>query len=141
MSKNEIFTNKFYPSLPNVPFLSQTHQFCVYTLRSDQIKVSLITKNEKREFYCKEKTRKIIFWLRSSISLFLALSATRLLATMILILVVILVALLFIHFTWNFNYWSKRGVPSPPPKFLLGNLPNMLLRKQNVAYDMEKIYK
>ncbi|CAG9805402.1 unnamed protein product [Chironomus riparius] len=56
-------------------------------------------------------------------------------------LIIALVALLYVYLTWNFNYWSKRGVPGPKAKVFLGDLPNGIMRKQNVAYDFQKIYK
>lgn len=56
-------------------------------------------------------------------------------------LVAIVVVLLYVYLTWNFNYWSKRGVPGPKATVLLGDMPNGILRKKNVYYDVQKIYK
>lgn len=56
-----------------------------------------------------------------------------------LLLAVIL--LFYVYMTWNYDYWSKRGVPSAKATFLLGNLPNMLLRRKHVAYDFDALYK
>ena len=47
---------------------------------------------------------------------------------------------LYVYLTWNFDYWSKLGVPSPRPRVLLGNLPSILLRKRHLTYDFDKIY-
>ncbi|CAG9805403.1 unnamed protein product [Chironomus riparius] len=48
--------------------------------------------------------------------------------------------LLYLYLIWNFSYWSKRRVPSPKAKVLLGDLPNGILRKENMAYDFERLY-
>lgn len=55
-------------------------------------------------------------------------------------LILALVLLIYVYLTWNFDYWSKRGVPSAKAKVLLGNLPNIILRKKNLKYDFDKIY-
>lgn len=51
-----------------------------------------------------------------------------------------LVVAFYIYLTWNYDYWVKRGVSSPKPKVLLGNLPNAVSRKEHVTYDLCKIY-
>lgn len=56
-------------------------------------------------------------------------------------LIVAIIVLVYVYLTWNFDYWFKRGVPAPKATVLLGDLPNGLLRKKNVTYDMAKIYK
>jgi hypothetical protein len=48
--------------------------------------------------------------------------------------------LLYIYLTWNFDYWSKLGVSSAKTRVLLGSLPNMILRKENLTYDFDRIY-
>jgi cytochrome P450 family 28 len=57
------------------------------------------------------------------------------------LLIVLVIVLVYVYLTWNFDYWFKRGVPAPKAKVLLGDLPNGLTRKENVVYDIEKIYK
>ncbi|CAO1400894.1 unnamed protein product [Diamesa hyperborea] len=47
---------------------------------------------------------------------------------------------IYLYLSWNFNYWAKRGVVSPKPRIILGSLPNVIQRKENVIYDIEKIY-
>lgn len=56
-------------------------------------------------------------------------------------LLVAIIVLVYVYLTWNFDYWFKRGVPSPKATVLLGDLPNGMLRKENVTYDIAKIYK
>jgi hypothetical protein len=58
-----------------------------------------------------------------------------------IIAVLAAILLLYIFLTWNFNYWQNQGIAAPKPKILLGDLPNVLLRKKHVAYDLDKIYK
>ncbi|CAD7092574.1 unnamed protein product [Hermetia illucens] len=49
--------------------------------------------------------------------------------------------LLYLFLTFNFNYWKKRGVLGPKPRLLLGNIPNIVLRKRNFQYDIIDIYR
>lgn len=49
--------------------------------------------------------------------------------------------LIYQYLTWKFGYWRKRGVASPKPRPLLGNLPNNILQNRNVAYDVQDIYR
>ncbi|CAG9805404.1 unnamed protein product [Chironomus riparius] len=58
----------------------------------------------------------------------------------LIVAIVAIVVLLYVYLTWNFDYWFKRGVPAPKARVLLGDLPNGLTRKENVVYDIEKIY-
>lgn len=56
-------------------------------------------------------------------------------------LIIAIIVLFYVFMTWNFNYWSKRGVPGPKAIILLGDLPNGIFRKEHVAYDFKRIYK
>lgn len=49
--------------------------------------------------------------------------------------------LFYVFMTWNFEYWKKRKVPGPPPRFLLGNLPSFVTQKEFVAYEVDRLYK
>ena len=62
---------------------------------------------------------------------------------MFLLLILVFIFILFVyHFlTWNFNYWLKKNVKGPKPKPLLGTFPNLLLRQQHFADDLNNIYK
>jgi cytochrome P450 family 28 len=60
---------------------------------------------------------------------------------MILYLILGVILLVYVWLTWNFDYWSKRGVPAAKARVLLGSLPNMVLRKENIKYDFDRIYK
>jgi uncharacterized membrane protein YcaP (DUF421 family) len=51
-----------------------------------------------------------------------------------------LIALAVYYLTYNFDYWWKQNVPSPKARILLGNLPNLMLRKKHLTYDFDKIY-
>ena len=50
-------------------------------------------------------------------------------------------ATIYQYLTWHFGYWKKRNVVGPKPLPLLGSLPNNILRKRNVTYDVQDIYK
>lgn len=68
-------------------------------------------------------------------------ATNRTVVTMIfLYLILAVILLLYVFFTWNFDYWSKRGVPSAKATILLGNLPNAILRREHLTYDFDKIY-
>lgn len=54
---------------------------------------------------------------------------------------VLIVSSVYYYLTYNFDYWWKNNVPSAKAKILLGNLPNVLLRKEHLVYDFEKLYK
>ncbi|KAH8403265.1 hypothetical protein KR222_009330 [Zaprionus bogoriensis] len=58
-----------------------------------------------------------------------------------LALVLLLAALVYVFLRWNFNYWSKRGVPGPKPSILVGNYPNMYTMKRHTIYDLDDIYR
>jgi hypothetical protein len=63
---------------------------------------------------------------------------------MLFTVVTVLVALAIVvyeYLTWQFDYWTKRNLPGPKPKPLLGNFPSMILGKRNVVYDYNDIYK
>jgi cytochrome P450 family 28 len=47
----------------------------------------------------------------------------------------------YIYFLWNADYWKKKGVFSPNPRALLGNLPGQLTGKKHIIYDMDDLYK
>ncbi|KAL7036967.1 hypothetical protein ACKWTF_009020 [Chironomus riparius] len=55
-------------------------------------------------------------------------------------LMLAIIALLYVYLTWNFDYWTKRGIPAPKAKVLFGDLPNGLTRKKHVAYDIQVLY-
>ncbi|XP_055371663.1 probable cytochrome P450 28d1 [Condylostylus longicornis] len=59
----------------------------------------------------------------------------------IIIFLVSLPILFYLYFTWNFNYWKKRGVNGPEPKFLVGTFPSSYKGDRNIIYDFEDIYK
>ncbi|XP_065365373.1 probable cytochrome P450 28c1 [Calliphora vicina] len=57
------------------------------------------------------------------------------------IFLITIVLLIYYFLTWNFDYWLKKKVKGPKPKPLLGNFPNLLLRKQHFGDDLNDIYK
>lgn len=60
----------------------------------------------------------------------------------LILLLTIILALIYYYLSWNFDYWRKQGIASPKgTRIILGDLPNAFLRKQNIFYDIEKIYK
>uniref|UniRef100_T1H597 Uncharacterized protein n=1 Tax=Megaselia scalaris TaxID=36166 RepID=T1H597_MEGSC len=48
--------------------------------------------------------------------------------------------LIYLYFTWNFNYWKAKGVQGPEPVFFKGNFPNIVSREENMVYDIDDIY-
>lgn len=46
----------------------------------------------------------------------------------------------YLYLVWDFNYWKKRGVSGPKPSVLLGTVPNALLQKRNMFYDINDTY-
>lgn len=60
---------------------------------------------------------------------------------MIFLYLLLAVALLvYFYLTWNFDYWSKRGVPSAKPRILFGNLPTVITRKEHLTSDFDRLY-
>lgn len=51
-----------------------------------------------------------------------------------------LVLVAYVYLTWNFDYWAKRGVVSAKARLVLGNLPNLLLRREHITYDFDRLY-
>uniref|UniRef100_A0A1B0GIK5 Cytochrome n=2 Tax=Lutzomyia longipalpis TaxID=7200 RepID=A0A1B0GIK5_LUTLO len=48
---------------------------------------------------------------------------------------------IYFFLTWNYKHWEKRGIPSPEPKILCGNLQGAVFGKKHVVYDFDRIYK
>ncbi|XP_055692159.1 probable cytochrome P450 28d1 [Lutzomyia longipalpis] len=48
---------------------------------------------------------------------------------------------IYFFLTWNYKHWEKRGIPSPEPKILCGNLQGAVFGKKHVVYDFDQIYK
>jgi len=48
---------------------------------------------------------------------------------------------LYFHFTRNFNFWQKLGIPYVKPKFFFGNLKECALLKTTVGEQLQRIYK
>lgn len=51
------------------------------------------------------------------------------------------VALLYIYFIWNFNYWKKRGVPGPKPIPVVGAFVGAFMQSTNLVYEIDELYK
>ncbi|XP_058454845.1 probable cytochrome P450 28a5 [Malaya genurostris] len=49
-------------------------------------------------------------------------------------------SVVYLFLTWEFNKWKKMGINGPKPQVLFGNVPNLLKKKRNTYYDLEKIY-
>ena len=50
-------------------------------------------------------------------------------------------ALIYIYFTWNNDYWLKRGVAFAKPSLFFGNFKGSFLQKKHGAYEVDEIYK
>nr|XP_029718734.1 uncharacterized protein LOC109429227 [Aedes albopictus] len=51
-----------------------------------------------------------------------------------------IITAIYLFLSWNFNYWKKLNVAGPKPNLLFGNLPNVLMQKQHIFYEYQKIY-
>ncbi|XP_059618985.1 probable cytochrome P450 28a5 isoform X1 [Phlebotomus argentipes] len=49
--------------------------------------------------------------------------------------------ILYVYLTWNHDYWKKRKIPGPEPRFLLGNVPSLITAQKFLAYEMDDLYK
>ncbi|XP_055681613.1 probable cytochrome P450 28d1 [Lutzomyia longipalpis] len=47
---------------------------------------------------------------------------------------------IYFFLKWNYNYWEKRGIPSPKPGLFVGNFPGAVKQKVHIIYEMQKIY-
>lgn len=49
----------------------------------------------------------------------------------------------YLYLTWNFDYWTRRGVGGPIPRAYLGNFPKTALLDKNSNYmtEMGEIYR
>ncbi|XP_055710224.1 probable cytochrome P450 28d1 [Phlebotomus papatasi] len=47
----------------------------------------------------------------------------------------------YVYMIWHFDYWKKRHVPAPQPRFLLGNLPGAVTQRRHLSYDVDDIYR
>lgn len=61
-------------------------------------------------------------------------------STIFLIIFVIL-ALHYVYLLSNRNYWINRGIFSPNPSALLGNLPGQVNGKRHIMYELDELYK
>lgn len=78
----------------------------------------------------------------SSIYIFTKMVLANVLTGILAGLIALLVAL-YIYFTWNFNYWTKRGVAGPKPSPYLGTYPKLTTKQKNTNFLIEshEIYK
>lgn len=49
---------------------------------------------------------------------------------------------LYVYLTWNLNYWRRRGVAGPNPRFYIGTFPKTTLMdpKSNYIDETTEIY-
>lgn len=57
------------------------------------------------------------------------------------VFIVAVVAVHYVYLLWNSDYWKKRGVFSPDPRALLGNLPGQITGKRSQMYEIDDLYK
>lgn len=62
----------------------------------------------------------LLFWLLAAISLLI---------------------IFYFYITWSFNYWKNLGVLGPKPKLIFGSFPGTFMRKINILYEVDNIYK
>lgn len=41
----------------------------------------------------------------------------------------------------RYQQFSRQGIPGPKPKFPFGNTESSILRKRNIVYDVEDVYR
>lgn len=41
----------------------------------------------------------------------------------------------------DYNHFKKHNIPGPRPEFFFGNTKKSILKKRNIAYDVDDIYK
>ncbi|KAL5286627.1 hypothetical protein ACFFRR_007943 [Megaselia abdita] len=58
-----------------------------------------------------------------------------------IVLIALIAALFYVYFTWNFDYWKKRGVEGPKPKPFIGSYPGMFSKTTHMVDDYERIYR
>ncbi|XP_017032002.1 probable cytochrome P450 28d2 [Drosophila kikkawai] len=58
----------------------------------------------------------------------------------VLLSIAVLLALVYVFLTWNFDYWRKRGIKTAPSWPFVGSFPSIFTRKRNIAYDIDDIY-
>lgn len=56
-------------------------------------------------------------------------------------LIALVVVLVYVFFTWNFDYWKKRGLEGPKPTPLIGSFPGMFSSKTHFVDDYDNIYR
>jgi cytochrome P450 family 28 len=59
----------------------------------------------------------------------------------VLLIIVVILALHYVYLLSNRNYWINRGVFSPNPSALFGNLPGQVNGKRHMMYEMDDLYK
>lgn len=55
----------------------------------------------------------------------------------------LIAAALYLFYRWyiaDYDYFKKRNIAGPAPKFPYGNLPNAFTQKRNFYYDIDDIY-
>ncbi|GAB0089201.1 Cytochrome P450 [Sergentomyia squamirostris] len=57
-----------------------------------------------------------------------------------LYLIFVIVSAIYYFLTWNNKYFENRGIPSPKPKILVGNVSESAKMKQHILYDYQKVY-
>lgn len=58
-----------------------------------------------------------------------------------LIVVGVVLTLLYYLIQRNYSYWSKKGVPGPKPKFLIGNFGDSFIGKRSSGEIVTDIYR
>jgi cytochrome P450 family 28 len=54
--------------------------------------------------------------------------------------IIVIVVLHYFYLLANRNYWIDRGLFSPSPARLLGNLPGQVLGNRNIMYELDDLY-
>lgn len=58
----------------------------------------------------------------------------------LIFLLLVFISLIYVYFTWNFNYWKKRNVFGPEPLPFFGNYPKSAVLLQNIIYEQQTLY-
>ncbi|XP_011183464.2 probable cytochrome P450 28c1 isoform X1 [Zeugodacus cucurbitae] len=57
------------------------------------------------------------------------------------VLLTVAITMIYLFLTWNFTYWSIRGIKGPKPLPLFGSFPGLITKKQHFADDINNIYR
>lgn len=58
-----------------------------------------------------------------------------------LVLLSVTAMILYLYFTWNYNYWQNRGIAGPKARPIVGTFPKSAFYLRNFVYELDDIYR